>query len=198
MILNDPLSRNFIARAVHQTVIETDPDRTGVWCCELYAVTGAGVLYLLTGWRFEAVAGFAWRTPEFAPVHHASGLPLDAPRPSWAHLVRREPEPAAHAWVENRALDQVVDLSLRPVVWNTRDRLNGHVFRRDDRDTRLLQEKYADLPHLVAAITRRVTELAAPAVLARANGESGHVLGRIAARWPEVADRLLEEANSEL
>lgn len=198
MIIDDPIARGAIARAVHWAVVEHDQHRTGFWLCEWYSIAGAETLYLLTGWRFEPAAGFAWRASgSDERVRHASGLPLDAPPPSWAHLVRHKPEPAAHAWIENQALGQVVDFSPQPLVWDPRDRLSGrHIFRREEKDSQRLQEKYLDLPHLVAAITRRATELAAPAVLARANGETGHVLERIAGRWPEVADHLVEELKN--
>lgn len=188
MIINDPLSRRAIAWAVHQAIVEHDSCRSGVWLCEWYATAGAEVLYLLTGWRFEAVAGYSWSTSGGAPVTHASGLPLDA-RPGWANLVREEPPPAAHVWVEG-GIDHVVDFSIRPAIWENKDALRGHVFKPNQSDTQRLQQKYSGLPHLVAAITRRATELAAPSVLARANGETGHVLSRIAGRWAEVADEL--------
>lgn len=195
MLLSDPL-RSLVARAVHQAVSETDSDGRGVWLCEWYSIAGSAALTVLTGWQYEAAAGFSgFRAdqPLTEPARHASGLPL-ASRPSWAGIIEKPPPDNAHAWIERQS--EVIDFSLTPFVWGDRNRVYGHWYSRIEADTDNLQQKYYDrFARLADALTRRAIELTAPAVLASANGSTTHIFERIGNRWPRLADDLLTDYN---
>lgn len=183
----DPALKRAIAVGVHTAVAEFDRADAGLWRCKDYAVAGADLLRLLTDGHYEAVGGFSGVNTDALPaipITHASGVPLSA-RPTWADSVQID-EPA-HAWIQN--CTDIIDFSVRPILWGPPAALGEHWFSPDASYTRTLRTLHT--PNVVANITHRAIELAGPVWLSHHPiNDAARLLERIASRWPTLAETL--------
>lgn len=160
-------ARQIIADEVQHFISEIDPADNGLWQCVNYSAIGAPLLTALFGMRFTpiSVKPLYVVEPGEPEILHASGVPLNTP-PSWA-----TPEEvqtiglAHHALIRNDLTRELIDFSVKPVIWDTAARLKSIKFE-PLKDNRWLTEFSAlDLwakktPDLLGRILPKILPLA--------------------------------------
>lgn len=193
--------REVLACSLQAAITDNDPLYYGVGRCEWSAAAGAEILKLLTGDEYRPVGGYAWCVkPEIVTKPKATPSP-DLPQkimvlPRVTRVLEQinsdgsRPLEFGHAWIQRD--DTVIDFTTRPVAWGAPQNYYSKYLWSADL-TRYLAEKFSDKRMvIVPAIVMRVIGEIAPDYL-RITDRPGHVLSRIAARWPALADKLASE-----